>query len=282
MDPRSFAGVALGLTSALGWGCADFGGGLLSRTRNPLGVVVGSQAAGFVAILLCAIVLGQAPPSGGDVVFAALAGVGNSIAVSALYRALGTGQMGRVAAVAAVIGVGIPVIVDSIVGGLPNLATAVGLGFAVLSIPLVALGHGDSRAPDAIPLAVISGLGTAGFYVMFAQVAPTAVLWAAAITKAVAITILVVAATATRREITVRRRDLPVLLLVGTLDSVASISFLLASSAGRLGEAAVLSSLYVLVTVVLAAIVLSERLGPRHYAGIGVAVVGIVLISLPG
>ncbi|HEV7810587.1 MAG TPA: DMT family transporter [Candidatus Limnocylindrales bacterium] len=281
MDLQPFAGVGLGLLSALGWGLADFGGGSLSRTRPPLGVVVGSQTAGLIVILLCAVGVRQSPPSVSDMLCAALAGIGNSVAVLSLYRALGSGQMGRVAAVAAVVGVGIPVIVDVIVGGFPKPVTGIGLGIAVLSIPLVALGRSDGRPGSAIRAAALSGLGSAWFFVAFAQVTPGAVLWGAAITKAVGTAILLVSSTALGGEVVIHRRDVPKLVVVGVFDSVGSIAFLLAASAGRLGEAAVLSSLYVLVTVILAAAVLSERLGPRHYVGIAAAVIGIALISLP-
>jgi drug/metabolite transporter (DMT)-like permease len=82
-----------------------------------------------------------------------------------------------------------------------------------------------------------------------------------------------------RRAWQVSGSALPVALIVGSLDIAGSALFVLAAQAGRLDVAAVLSSLYPVTTVVLAATILRERISRMHLLGIASAVIAIALIA---
>lgn len=274
-------GVLLGLGSALCWGSADFGGGLLSRGLPATTVVIGTQTAGLLLALTAVVLINPGPPLPSDLLAAAVAGVAGVIAVMALYRALSIGQMGRVAPIAALTGVSVPLAFDWVANGLPELPKLAGLGLAVLSIFVLAVGRSSGVSKGAIPLAVVAGLGIACFYVAFGQVREAATLWGTAAHKAVGVSLLGLVAVGQRGQISVPVKTIPAVVLVGVLDTIGSILFLLAVSAGRLGEASVLASLYVGVTVALAWVVLAERLRVHQALGVASAAVGIVLIALP-
>jgi hypothetical protein len=68
-------------------------------------------------------------------------------------------------------------------------------------------------------------------------------------------------------------------VLLGVLDAIANVLFGIASTQGLLSTTSVLGSLYPVVTAVLAAVLLRERLRPVQYVGVGAAISGIMLIS---
>jgi drug/metabolite transporter (DMT)-like permease len=97
--------------------------------------------------------------------------------------------------------------------------------------------------------------------------------------RTASVAVFVVAAVVLRRTGGVSTRDLPVLAVVGLADLTANALFATASSRGLVSVASVLGSLYPVMTVLLARVVLHERLRPVQVAGVGLSAVGVALIA---
>jgi drug/metabolite transporter (DMT)-like permease len=273
--------VVFGLTGALLWGAADFGGGLTSRRATVFGVVVVSQFAGFVVAVVIAMLRNEAAPSSSDIAWCVVAGLLAAMGVVGLYGGLAVGRMSVVAPVTAVLSALVPVTFGIVTQGLPVTIVVVGIALAILAVILV------SRVPDAefagrrsgIELALLGGLGLGLFAVAISNVDRALVFGPLAIVRVVEALAVAVTIVALRRPAAVPRALLPAVLLVGVLDMGGNAGFLFARQTGPLAIAATLSSLYPVVTVLLAALVLRERLTLSHGIGIATALVGIALIS---
>ena len=278
--PPALIVVGLGLLASLGWGVGDFGGGLTSRKAPVLGVLAGSQLASlFVAVPILA--LGSEPAmTTTDLAISVLGGVFAASGLALLYRGLAAGRMGVVAPIAAVLTATLPVAFGFLTQGVPNVVAIGGIGFAALSVVLVSRspGTGDGR-PSGILYAV--GAGTIfGLFSITADflddrllVGPLVVI---RVTSLLAIAAWVLLA---HRPWRVPRRLWPALVAVGVIDMAATGAYLSAIAIGPLAIAAILASLYPVVTTILAALVLRERVTPVHAAGIAAAGLAVVLIA---
>ncbi|HET7181204.1 MAG TPA: DMT family transporter [Candidatus Limnocylindrales bacterium] len=276
--------VALGMLASLGWGAADFGGGLSSRSAPVLGVLGGSQVASMLVGV--PILLASHEPAMGttDLAVAIGGGILGAVGLSLLYRGLSIGRMGVVAPVAAVLTAALPVIYGFIKDGIPSGFALAGIALAVASVVLV------SRAPKADGDDRPSGLGYAlaagtmfGLFTISASffgdgliVTPVIVI---RITSILAIGGFLVLRRGAWR---VPRRMWPALFAVGVIDMAATAAYLGAVSIGPLAIAAILASLYPVVTTVLATVVLRERVSAGHAVGILAAGAAVVLIAGAG
>lgn len=279
--PSDLAAAALGLASAASWGAGDFTGGLASRRAPVLGVLVVGQATGTALVALAALLAGETRPSAAALAWAALAGASGAVGLGALYRGLAVGRMAVVAPVSAVLAAAIPVLAGAIGEGLPPAATLAGFALALAGIWLVA-GAGGSEAAGGragLGLALVAGLGFGGFLVLMHRGAEEGAFWPLCCARGTAVALSLSAALALRRRWAPPRAALPLLLGSGALDAGGNAFFVLAGRAGRLDVAAVLSSLYPAATVVLAALVLRERVSRRQGAGLAAALAAIVLIA---
>jgi drug/metabolite transporter (DMT)-like permease len=278
--PPALIVVGLGLLASLGWGVADFGGGLTSRSAPVLGVLAGSQLASlFIAIPILA--LGSEPAlRTADLAISVLGGAFGASGLALLYRGLAVGRMGVVAPVAAVLTATLPVAFGFLTDGVPNLVAIAGIGFAAASVILV------SRSPDtgdARPSGILYALGAGTIFGLFSisadflddrlLVGPLVVI---RVTSVLAIAAWVLLA---RQQWRVPRRLWPALVGVGVIDMAATGAYLSAIAIGPLAIAAILASLYPVVTTILAALVLRERVAPVHAAGIAAAGLAVVLIA---
>jgi uncharacterized membrane protein len=278
--PSTLIVVALGLVASLGWGVGDFGGGLTSRRAPVLGVLGGSQLASlFVAVPILAF--GSEPAMATtDLAIAVLGGAFAASGLALLYRGLAVGRMGVVAPVAAVLTATLPVGFGFLTDGVPNVVAIAGIGFAALSVVLV------SRSPDTgdgRPSGLLYALGAGTIFGLFSiaasflddrlLVGPLVVI---RITSVLAIAVWVLLA---RQPWRVPRRLWPALVGVGVIDMAATGTYLSAIAIGPLAIAAILASLYPVVTTILAALVLRERVTPVHAAGIAAAGLAVVLIA---
>jgi uncharacterized membrane protein len=273
------------LLAAVTYGAADFLGGITTRRATMMGAVLVTQGAGLVLLLLATPLLPDAVVTGADLVFGAVAGVTGSVGVALLYLALAIGPMSVVAPVTAVCAAVVPLGIGLVLGERPHPLAAAGVVLALIAVGLLsqteaAATHTASppRLGRGVRVALASGVAVGLFFAALAQTSAGAVLWPLAISRSVSITLFLSLALATGRPAGVPRPALLPALACGALDMVANAFYLAAVRQGQLGLVATLASLYPASTVLLARIVLGERLGSWQQLGVAGAVAAIVLI----
>lgn len=282
----------LALASAVLYGAADFLGGLASRRAATVVVVIVTQAAGLLALTVLLPVLPDASPARADLLWGIAAGVAGSAGVALLYRALAIGTMSVVAPTTAVCAVAIPVLAGVALGERPPAMTIAGIGLALVSIVLVSQQRGEAAAHDGrrggaalapgLGLALLSGVAIGLFFLSLARTAVTAGLWPLLVARSVSLVLFGTIATAGRMPMRMARPVLVIAIACGVLDMAANALYLIAVREGPLTAVVTLSSLYPASTVVLAGIVLRERLNLSQAAGIACALAAVLLIVSPG
>ncbi len=271
----------LALSGALFWGAGDFLGGLAARRLAVLTVLATSQAIGLAGVVLWVALARDPFPGLGEVLPAAAAGVAGLIGLAALYRGLAVGAMGIVAPISAASPI-VPLAVDAAKGEVPGApqwlgVTLVLVGIVTLSREQFALGR--QRVAAGAGLAVVAALGFGGFVVGLDAGADESAPWAVVSSRSAAVALTLVAALATATSLFPPRRFLPTLVGVGVFDTSANVSVAFATTRGAAGIVAVLSALYPVVTVLLARLVLAERLGIARRVGGTLALAGAALVA---
>jgi len=271
----------LALAGALGWGVGDFFGGIASRRLAVLTVLAVSQAVGLVGAYLWVLASGDAFPGVGNLLPAAVGGVAALAGLAALYRGFALGAMGIVAPISAASPV-VPLAVDGAHGEVPSGSQWAGVVLVVTGIVTLSWERstdGGRRVAAGAGLAVLAALGFGAFFVGIDAGADESAAWAVAASRTASVPVAVVAALVTATAITVPRRTLPLVAAVGIFDTGANVFFAAATTRAAVGIVAVLGSLYPVVTVVLAWLVLGERLGTPKRIGGAVAVAGAALVA---
>lgn len=279
-DSSTFGSVALGLASAASWGAGDFSGGLASRRGSATGVVVASQGVGIALLVALAAVTGEVAPTSGQLAWAALAGANGAFGLLALYSALASGRMGIAAPVSGVVGAVVPVLVGAAVQGWPGTLRLVGFALALVGVWLLtAAGDGAGVWPRELALPVLAGVSFGLFLVFIHRAGGSGVLWPLTAARATSMGVLTAIGSVAGTLTVPRRSALRLTCLAGILDTGGNAFFVLAAQAGRLDVAGVLSSLYPASTVLLACLLLGERLTRRQTAGAVAALLAIVCVS---
>ena len=283
----------LALGSALLYGAADFTGGLVTRRAGTIPVVILSQASGLILLALLLPLLPEASPSRTDLLWGAAAGLTGGIGVALLYRALAIGIMTVVAPTTAVCAVAIPVVVSVMLGERPVPLAVAGIALGIASIVLVSQQR-PAEQPEsshpALPPTRRSGIGTAlasgvligCFLLTLAQTRSDAGMWPILVARTVSVTLFGSVAIAGRVSIRMPARMAGLAIVCGIIDMLANALYLLAAREGPLSIVVTLSSLYPASTVLLARIVLGERLNLVQVFGVGCALAAVVLIVSGG
>jgi drug/metabolite transporter (DMT)-like permease len=282
----------LALGSALLYGAADFTGGLATRRFATIPVVVLSQLSGLIFLLLLLPLLPDAAPSRGDMLWGAIAGVTGSIGVALLYRALAIGTMAVVAPTTAVCAVAIPVLVSVLLGERPAPIAAAGIGLGIVSIVLVSRQTAepvqDRRAgvaralPIGVGTALISGVAIGFFFLALAQTRPDAGMWPLVASRGFSVILFGAIALAGKQSMRMPQTVALLAAVCGVIDMLANALYLLASRDGPLSLVVTLASLYPASTVLLARVVLRERLNLWQLSGVACALAAVVLIVRGG
>lgn len=274
-------GYGLAVMSAATYGGADFLGGLATKRGSAIGsVVVFSQMTGLLVVLAALPFLPPSSPTSRDIAWGAASGLAGGIGLALLYHGLATGVMSVVAPVTAVCSVVVPLAVGVAQGERPSPAAAAGILLAVAAIVLISQSGplGDERASTGVPVAVVSGIAIGVFLVCLARTGRSAGLWPLIPARAVSVSMFALGGLFTRRPQVPRRATLPLVIGGGSMDMIANVLYLLAVRNGALGIVATLTSLYPASTILLARLVLRERLRLVQHAGVVCAVVAIALI----
>lgn len=278
--------VALALASAAVYGVADFLGGMATRRAAVLAVAGLAQLTGLVVIAGLLLVLPGSPTTA-DLALGALGGLAAGLGLVVFYSGLAVGPMSVVAPLTAVTSAGVPVLVGTLLGERPSLGSLAGVALALVAILLVSAEPGSTWREAAAGLrsratllALLAGTGFAGFFVVLERTSEAAGLWPLASARVASVTALAVIAVAAGARLGRGRGTLALVLAAGVLDMAANVLYLVAVRDGLLTLVAVVASLYPVSTVLLARLVLAERLSPPQVLGLGTAAAGVALIAV--
>jgi drug/metabolite transporter (DMT)-like permease len=246
-------------------------------------VVLGSQLAGLLLVASIVAIRGEPLPGGDFVIYAALSSVGGIIGLTSFYKALSIGSMGVVAPLSSTAAI-IPLVVGIATGDRPSALQGVGVGIALCGVVLASReaseeAHKSRSVAAGAGFAMVSAVGFGCFFLAIDRASNTDVLWAVCVNRTVSVTLLAAALLITRPQLGIRLPDMRTLAIVGVLDIAANGFFAVASTKGLVSVVAVVSSLYPVTTVVLARVVLGERLRAVQRLGALAALLGVALVS---
>ncbi len=273
-------GVLLALSSSFMWGLADYLGGLQTRSRQVLSVVLISQAAGFVVIAAIVVLRGVGWPGAQAMLPAAVAGVMGALCIVTFYLALSYGPVSIVAPVLASSAC-IPVVYGLARGERPSALQLAGLAATLVGVMLVSWSDDDddARGRRGIGFGVIAAVLLGTLLVFFSRASAVDPYWAPFVLRAVSMStvgaFIVVRGFVPR----VDGRGLAVIASIGVLDVLANLAYSVSTTLQLLSITAVLSSLFPVVTVALARIHLGERVTRVQGTGSVITMLGVLLVA---
>ena len=272
--------IVLALGASLSWGLADFFGPLQGRRLGPLRTLVYVQIGGLVGILLIVAVRWVGPQSAAALL-AIPAAIAGTLGLFAYYRGIAVGAISIVAPIAGVSAV-VPVVVGIASGDSPSGWQLGGMACALVGVFLAAREPGrggETRLAAGVGLAVLAAIGFGGYFPFMHAAGNADFWWASLIFRMASTSVILLAVAVQRPSLGVPGRVLPWLALIGFGDMFGNLLYAAASSSGLVSVTSVLASLYPIVTVVLARILLSERVARSQEAGIALTLAGVALIS---
>jgi len=271
--------AAYSLTAVGVWGASDFLGGVGARRANAFLFTAIAHISGLVVIATLALMT-QAPFLGNASLFWSLmAGSVGGIALALFYRSLASGNMGLVAPVAAVLGAAIPTIVTAFAEGFPGYRHVLGFVLAGIGVWLISRTEAGVDRPQGLGMAVLAGIGFAGFYLCIHQAGGASALWVAACSRSASLLVTAAIVLFGRQLRAVAPPVLGIAMVAGILDVTGTAVFIHAAQIGRLDAAVVLSSLYPAVTVLLARIFLHEHFSRTRTIGMVAALAAVPMIA---
>jgi drug/metabolite transporter (DMT)-like permease len=272
--------IVLALGASLSWGLADFFGPLQGRKLGVLRALVYVQLGGLFGIALIVGVRGKGPA---DVaaLLAIPAAISGTLGLFAYYRGIAVGAISIVAPIAGISAI-VPVVVGIASGESPSGWQLAGMACALVGVFLAAREprtSGQTRLAAGVGLALLAAIGFGGYFPFMHAAGNADFWWASLVFRVVSTAVILVAVAIQRPNIRVAPRLLPLLAVIGFGDMFGNLLYAAASTSGLVSITSVLASLYPIVTVVLARIVLSERVARSQEAGIGLTLAGVALIS---
>jgi drug/metabolite transporter (DMT)-like permease len=271
--------IVLALGASLTWGLADFFGPLQGRVLGALRTLVYVQLGGLAGIALIVAVRAEGP-DGAATLLAIPAAISGTLGLFAYYRGIAVGAISIVAPIAGISAI-VPVIVGIASGDRPSVWQLLGIACALVGVFLAARepGRTGARFAAGVGLAMLAAVGFGGYFPFMHAAGNADFWWASLIFRMASTSVILVAVAAQRPALGVPGRLLPWLVLIGLGDMFGNLLFAAASATGLVSITSVLASLYPIVTVVLARLVLAERVARTQEAGIGLTLAGVVLIS---
>lgn len=273
--------IACGLSSAIVWGAGDFAGGFASRRSSALTVILFSQLIGGSLLLIIAAVFSQGAPPIRHLVSAAMAGLFGVLGLIGLYKGLASGRMGLVAPISAIVTAVVPLTFSFVVEGYPGHLRLAGFAVAMTAVWFLSSPGGKfSIEPGELKLSIFAGLGFGLFFIFMGNASDQMVLWPLVAARGAAILLMLLVLVFSRQLTLPPRNQVGMIALAGVLDTAGNAAFGMAAHFGRLDIAAILASLYPASTVILAWLILRERLNQRQWLGVSIAVAALVLIAV--
>lgn len=271
--------IVLSLISALAYGIADFLGGIFAKKASSWQVAIVGQSTSAVCAF-AAVLFIDGSPTGHDLMFGALAGLGGGFGVAFLYRGLSTARMGVVAPLSAIGAALLPVVVGLAQGDRPSRLVIIGIVCAFPAIALISRVVDDNPAHrGGVVDGILAGLGFGGLFTFLGQVGNDAGLMPLAISQVTSVAAVAVTATILRQAWVPRERAAWKAVTMGPLGATAQGAFLYATHHGLLSVVSVISSLYPASTILLAAVLLREKIHGWQGVGLVFAAVAIALVA---
>jgi len=271
--------------TAVLFGSGDFFGGLASR-KSPALLVGAVMFATGIAVF--AVVLLFVPPlavSQADVGYGAISGVVGMVGVLSLYAALAIGRMSIVAPITAALGGAGPAVYDLLRGAEVGMPGMIGMVLAIVSVIIVSTTTGTveehGMPPKAVGFSVLAGSCFAISLIALSMTGSASGFAPLLIARVVGTVGFAIAVFARRNEMVYEASSMRLAMLTGVLDAAANITMLTAVRIGPLAVASVVGGLFPVVTMLLARVVLDERLKRHQVAGVGLALIAVVLTALP-
>jgi drug/metabolite transporter (DMT)-like permease len=288
--------IILALAAAILYGSADFLGGVAARRASPFAVAAVASPAGAAVLLLvlggCAVLDRLGLGAGSYLLFGGWGAAGWAMAggvfgaggLIVFFKGFASAPMSVVAPVAGLVSTVVPVAVGMADGERPSLLVLAGALLCLVAIVLVSAGTGGAGTSGALLRGVGYGIAAGAafgvFYLCLKDAGHSAVLWPAMIQRltGTVVTLGALAVTRTGRGGLDRRLAL-LACASGAVDAAANLSYVLATHSGMFGLAVVITALYPGATVLLARLVLQERMRTLQRVGLLLAAAGIVLVT---
>lgn len=278
--------TVFGVSAALVWGTADFTGGVSAKRAPAIPVVAIAHGTSLLLLLLWVSIARFPIADPRSLLWGFFSGIAGSVGLICFYRALSLGQMGLNAAIAGLITAAIPVLFSFVRNGLPGATQLAGFAVAAVAILLIAYTPRTGNArPKGLLLAIAAGFGFGILLVGLKFAGRNGVLWPqisariASVIMAGAASLPLLLKPSEQRTRLLQPATLGLATLAGLLDTGGNMLYMLATRAGRLDVAAMLSSLYPAATILLAHWLLRERTTRLQTAGMVLALGAVALIS---
>ncbi|MFF0543174.1 EamA family transporter [Nocardia thailandica] len=283
--------VLLALVAAAGYGVSDFFGGIAARRVTALRVVVVSYPFSTALVALAVPLVGGRPDPA-SILWGLAAGIGGGLAVWWFYAALADGPMSVVSPVTAILVAGIPVLAGLLLGERPGPLALAGIAVALVAVVLVSreapdetteeiIGGRELRFTRRVALLTVGSGAAFGFAFLFLhRTASDSGLWPVLAQRFASAALVWAVALGARQFGGLRGEPLRLALAVGVLDTVANVAMLYAFHHGMLSVVSVIGSLYPAATVLLAMVLLGERVSRTQQLGMALALVAVASIAL--
>jgi drug/metabolite transporter (DMT)-like permease len=277
------------LASALGYGASDYAAGLATRAASVIRVTIVAEAASVLALLLVAPWVSSQSPSPGSVAWSAAAGLGGVIGAMALYLGYRHAAFSVAGPLSAVASAGFSVLAGLLFGERPSGLALAGIGLALPAIVAVSAGPGgepgDGEPGQQAAGAAYGLVAGAGFAVLFIGLNRAGTghdLWPPVIAQLVGLAALCLVGAVTRQLKPPSRQAGRLAILAGVTGAAGTACYFVATHLGLLAVTAVITSLYPGSTILLARVLIGERLTKIRLAGLALAAASVVLIAIGG
>jgi drug/metabolite transporter (DMT)-like permease len=276
--------IALALGTALCYGISNFVGPLISRELPTMTVLVAGQTVAFAVSAIVVVAHGDPPPSLDEVGAGLLAGAGNAGGLALFYAAAAIGPLSIITPIGAT-GAIVPVLVGIATGDRLGALGATGIVLAIGGVALAGrrVGGSAQEVADLRRTVILAGLSAACFGVFLWGISPASqsgVFWGVMFSRLSLLTLLIGGAIVTRQALRVPPAAVPKVALPGVLLFGGTMLYAAATQEGLLSVVSVIATLFPVVTVTLALLLLHERLSRVQWAGVGAALAGVVLLSV--
>ncbi|WP_353570293.1 DMT family transporter [Candidatus Albibeggiatoa sp. nov. BB20] len=273
--------IFFALGAVVTWGSGDFTGGFVTKRHPVYSTLLTGQLISIIPFFVLALSFEFVVPRMDDVLLSCLAGLGGMVGLLNLYSGLAQGRMSVVAPLVAITASILPIFVGIFTDGIPTLIQITGFFIAISAVWLLS-SNGRQFDITSIELrfALTSGLGFAIFFILIDRISGDTALWPIVAARFASITALSLYVISRREWKPPTKALLPLMVLTGLFDTTGSYFFMMAAQVGRLDIATVISSLYPAITVILAWLILKERLKISQWFGVATALISVVMIIL--